>query len=242
MRRKDRLRMDIRLSARLDMVASFVRPGSRVADVGCDHGYVPIALVQRGIAERALAMDVREEPLKRAAEHIRLSGFEGRIETRLSDGVTALEAGEADTVIAAGMGGSLIVHILEGGRGLWESVGHWILSPQSEPEKVRYFLQMNGFSIEREAMVEEDGKFYVAIDAARGGMEPLSAAQALYGPCLIRAHHPVLTEYLKREEAVLTQILSGLAGRTGGSAAARRKELESRLDCVRQARQDGGIR
>ena len=227
--------MDIKLSDRLETVVSFVLPGSRVADIGTDHGYVPAALVKRGIAAHALAMDVREGPLARAKEHIVRYGLDGLIETRLSDGVSCLKPGEADTVIASGMGGELIIHILREGRPLWDTVRHWILSPQSEPEKVRVYLQENGFLIAKERMLCEDGKFYVVMDVVRGVMEPLDMAQAVYGPCLIREKDPVLSDFLKREEGVLSRILDGLEGQTGEKAAARREQLEERLACTRRA-------
>ena len=135
----------VRLSLRLKAVADFVKPGSRIADIGTDHGYVPIYLAQIGRAAGAIAMDVRQGPLERAKEHIR--EYEGwaiqhagnsrqqapcAIEARLSDGLKELRPGEADTVIMAGMGGELEIRILEQGRHMWDSVSHWILSPQSD--------------------------------------------------------------------------------------------------------------
>ena len=132
----------VRLSLRLKAVADFVKPGSRIADIGTDHGYVPIYLAQIGRAAGAIAMDVRQGPLERAKEHIR--EYEGwaiqhagnsrqqdpcAIEARLSDGLKELRPGEADTVIMAGMGGELEIRILEQGRHMWDSVSHWILSP-----------------------------------------------------------------------------------------------------------------
>lgn len=176
----------MKLSKRLEMVVSFAgreqkkagaeemrsrgEPGTaprRVADVGTDHGYVPIALVLRDPEVRVVAMDVRPGPLERARAHIREQGLEERIETRLGDGVEKLKEGEADTVIIAGMGGELVIHILEGGRRLWDAVGRWILSPQSELDKVRRYLDSHGFIITDEAMVEEDGKYYTVMEAAR---------------------------------------------------------------------------
>ena len=108
----------VKLSARLAAVAALVEPGSRVADVGTDHGYIPIYLVQTGIADRAIAMDVRSGPLERARAHVdRLPpGCRERIETRLSDGLKALSPGEADTVVIAGMGGELMIRILDEGQ------------------------------------------------------------------------------------------------------------------------------
>ncbi len=224
----------MRLSDRLELVISFVEPGSTAADVGTDHGYVPIELAARGIVPYAVAMDVREGPLSRAREHIRGRGLSERVETRLSDGVAALREGEADTVIAAGMGGELIIHILNEGRRLWESVKHWILSPQSEQARVREWLRENGFRIRREGMVCEDGKYYVVMDAVRGAMESLTDAEAEYGPCLIRDRDPVLAAWLGREEQVLDRILAGLEAQSGSGAAARRQELEKRRAMVRR--------
>ena len=83
----------MKLSDRLEMIASFVEPGNRLADIGTDHGYVPIYLVQTGRVPSALAMDVRKGPLLRAEEHIREAGLSGRIQTRLSDGLKKLAPG-----------------------------------------------------------------------------------------------------------------------------------------------------
>ncbi len=218
----------MKLSDRLELVISFVEPGGTAADVGTDHGYVPIELAGRGIVSKAVAMDVREGPLSRAREHIRERGLSDRIETRLSDGVAALRAGEADTVIAAGMGGELIIHILSEGKHLWQSVKHWILSPQSEQARVREWLGANGFRIRRESMICEDGKYYVVMDAVRGAMEGLTAAETEYGPCLLRDRDPVLRGWLQREEQVTGRILESLQGQDGGGAAARRQELEKK--------------
>ena len=97
------------LSRRLRMNASFVTPGNRLADVGTDHGYIPIALRLEGVIPSALAMDINPGPLERAKEHIRQFDLETDIHTRLSDGVQALCPGEADSVLIAGMGGALTI-------------------------------------------------------------------------------------------------------------------------------------
>ncbi len=114
------MRTEVKLSKRLERIASFVQPGSRVADIGTDHGYVPIWLVQKGVCPSALAMDVRKGPLERAEEHVEEVGLSGKIELRLSDGLAKLKAGEADTVVIAGMGGKLTCRILEQGRHVGE--------------------------------------------------------------------------------------------------------------------------
>ena len=141
----------VKLSLRLQTVAGFVRQGSRIADVGTDHGYVPVYLAQTGRIRSAIAMDVGKGPLERAREHIeeyetRSPGTGCPIEARLSDGLKELTPEDADTVIIAGMGGELMIRILDQGRHVWDSVKHWILSPQSEQYKVRAYLEMHGYS------------------------------------------------------------------------------------------------
>ena len=148
------------LSKRLTAVAALVSSGSRLADIGTDHAYVPIRLVQEGRIPGALAMDVKDGPLARAREHIREQGLEQYIQTRKSDGLAALQPGEADTVLMAGMGGLLMIRILEAGRCHWQQVPEWILQPQSKVGEVRRFVREAGFIIADEDFVEEDGKYY----------------------------------------------------------------------------------
>ena len=103
-------------------VASMVTPGNILADVGTDHGYVPIALVQQGKITKAIAMDINKGPLQRACEHIAEFQLEEYIETRLSDGVKKLKVGEVDSILIAGMGGELVIHILTDGMEVCRSV------------------------------------------------------------------------------------------------------------------------
>ena len=238
------MRTEVKLSKRLERIASFVQPGSRVADIGTDHGYVPIWLVQKGVCPSALAMDVRKGPLSRATENIALAGLADKIETRLSDGVAKLQPGEADSVVIAGMGGELIIKILENGRHMWDSVKQWVLSPQSEIFKVRRWLFENGFVIRKEDMILEDGKFYTVMDVRREKdadsegktVDPdvLSLSEdsrMLYGDYLIQTKNPVLLTYLKEEEAKLLRFIEDLSAKAGDSerAAERLSELKLQL-------------
>ena len=239
--------MEIKLSKRLERIASFVPAGSRVADVGTDHGYVPVWLTESGRCPSAIAMDVRKGPLERAAAHVRERGLEKKIDLRLSDGLKALMPGEADAIVIAGMGGELICRILDEGRHVWETWAEgrerFILSPQSEPESVRRFLEENGFALLREAMVQDAGKYYVILEAARGRMKLRGEAEYVYGPLLIRQKDPVLAEYLKKEKAAVSQILSSLRrtaeekGHTSGSdrREERIRELEGQLLMIEEA-------
>lgn len=148
------------LSKRLKAVADMVTIGNRVCDVGCDHGFVPIYLVEQGISPTVLAMDVKSGPLSAAKSHIAEYGMDNVIETRLSDGLHNYNIDESDTLICAGMGGRLMMRILSDNKRKTESFQELILQPQSEIEQFRAWLRGQGYCITAENMIEEDGKFY----------------------------------------------------------------------------------
>ena len=141
-----------KLSKRMQAVAALVRNTTCLADVGCDHGYVPIYLIQSECIGHAIAMDVNRGPLLRAEEHIREVHLEDYIETRLSDGLTALAPSEADGVVIAGMGGVLTKRILAEHPEVWKKMNNLVLQPQSEIEEVRRYIYAEGFHIEEEDM------------------------------------------------------------------------------------------
>lgn len=206
------------LSKRLYAVADMVTPGSRVADVGCDHGYVSIYLAEQGISTHVIAMDVNKGPLEKARKHIDRAGFSGQIETRLSDGIAGLKPNEADTIICAGMGGRLTIHILESGDALLSPGVEVILQPQSELFLVRAYLREQGYEVLMENMIFEDGKYYPMMKAVRREVGQISlereeSQQLLaifdkYGPMLLEHKHPVLLDYLEKSRDKYQIILS----------------------------------
>ena len=220
----------MKLSERMEAVTALLTPGNVLADVGTDHGYVPIALVERGQIPRAIAMDLREGPLAHARGNIAECGMSGLIETRLSDGVEALQPGEADSVVIAGMGGELVVHILQRGENVCKSVKELILQPQSELQKVRTYLCEHGYHITEEDMVCEDGKYYpmMRVIPKEEEVQVLSEVQALYGPVLLTKRHPVLQQFLKKEQKQLKSILAGL------KAQEKTEKIQKRIEQVQQ--------
>ena len=201
------------LSGRLQAVASMVTVGNRVCDVGCDHGFVPIYLVEQGISPMVLAMDVKQGPLSAAREHIAERGLEDVIETRLSDGLHNYNVGEADTLVCAGMGGRLMMRILSDNRDKTESFRELILQPQSEIEQFRAWLREQGYRITDENMIEEDGKFYPMMRVEKGNPitdTKLCKLEERYGPLLLKHQDKTLTAYLRREERIYTEILDNL--------------------------------
>ncbi len=225
-----------KLSRRMETVAGLCKAGNCVADVGCDHAYVSIRLLQEGRFERAVAMDVRKGPLSAAREHIAAAGLAERIECRLSDGCEALKEGEADALILAGMGGALSVSILKAGACKVKRMRQLVLQPQSEIADVRRYLWEAGSRIEAEEMLEEDGKFYSAFRAVPG--EDKDAADELflyYGKSLLEARHPVLKRFLEREQRLDRGLLETLSQTTGERAKERYREVERELTRVERA-------
>lgn len=232
------------LSKRLRAVADFVTPGLTIADIGTDHGYIPIFLVESGSAPSAVAMDINRGPLERAKAHIKEHGLEDKIITRLSDGIDALLPMEAECVVIAGMGGGLMIHILEQDPDNVRGVREWIFEPQSEPEAFRRFLWEHDFRITKENMVEEDGKFYPVIRAVKdsdtkpaknSGTKEQGAGGAQadiafrYGGLLLETRHPVLKRYLLQEKSIKESILQSLKGKDGDRILSRIRELENDL-------------
>jgi len=208
----------VKISNRLMTAAALVTQGYTLADVGTDHGYIPIYLLQQKKIPAAIAMDINEGPLERAKKHIALYGLQAYIQTRLSDGVAALKPGEVEAVLIAGMGGGLVMHILKDGEKVCQSAKELILQPQSEIEHVREFLREKGYTILAEDMVYEDGKFYPMMkvqyqgenENAQKASEVLKLSD-LYGGLLLQNRHPVLKTFLEKEKLIYTGIKENLA-------------------------------
>ena len=225
------------LSKRLQAVADLVSEGLVVADVGTDHGYIPIYLIETKKAPKAFAMDVNKGPLLRAKEHIAEHGLETRIETRLSDGVRALQKGECDCVVVAGMGGALTIKIMEEGKDIFRNLKEFVLQPQSELQKVRAYLCENAYFIVEENMVLDDGKFYPMFRVINGQSEEYHAIELCYGKLLLEQKNAVLKTFLQKEKAVKELILSNLEQSFGEHIEARRKEIQEELEGIEYALQ-----
>ena len=230
--------ISVQLSMRLRAIAGMVTKGNRLADVGCDHGYLSIWLVSEKTVPSAIAMDVRPGPLSRARENITRYGLEDYIETRLSDGLAKLEPGEGDTLVIAGMGGPLMERILKDGAKVREGFQELILQPQSDLPHFRHFLAEIGWEIVSEEMIKEDGKFYPMMKAVRnesGKKNSYTEEEAWFGPLLLRECHPVLKEYLLREAAIREKILAGLLSAPSESAKARLAEVKEEMELIKSA-------
>ena len=205
---------EVILSNRMQALTDMVTPGTVITDVGCDHGFVSVYLVQKGISPRVIAMDVRSGPLEHAREHIREYGLEDRIETRLSDGLHSLKTGEAAGMICAGMGGPLMEKILTEGREQAKEFRELILQPQSEIPHFRSFLMEEGYLLLDENIIYEEGKYYFMMkvrwlgemseDAVRAQVreswkadDATSVLTGQFGPILLSRKSPLLLNYVE---------------------------------------------
>ena len=217
------------LSKRLSAVAGEVTRGNVLADVGTDHGYIPIYLLEKGIVPRAIAMDVNQGPLDRAKEHMEEHGLAAVMETRLSNGLERLEAKEADSIVIAGMGGALMADILDRGQHVIGAGKELILQPQSEIFKVRHFLHEHGYRIEKEIILQEEGKYYFILKALPG--EEHFPEEYLYehGEYLLKNKDALMLEYLKKEIDKYQAIWENLKEKDSQAAMERRKQMKEHI-------------
>ena len=148
-----------------------VREGVVVADIGTDHAYLPSYLILKGIVPRAIACDLRKKPLLNAQESVDRYKLSDKIELRLSDGLDEVKKGEVNDVIMAGMGGTLTADIMARADWLKDPDIHLILQPMTHAEDVRKYLCENGFEILKEDVCKDEGRIYIAINAAYKGIK-----------------------------------------------------------------------
>ena len=199
------------LSDRLKAVADMITPGLPVADIGCDHAYLPIYLIREEISPYVVACDVNAGPVVRAKENVEDVDLSDKIDIRQGDGLSVLEPGEVRSVVLAGMGGKLMIRILDEGKDVLSGVSEIILEPQSDVADVRHFLQDADFRIISENMVCEDNKFYPLIKAVPGKMTWDREIYFRYGKILLREENPVLHEFLLIEKDYLSKLLTELS-------------------------------
>ena len=200
--------MHLPISERLLACAAFVNPGDRVADVGCDHGYLGIYLLERNIARSVIAADLREGPLQSARDNARAYGTEDKMELILSDGVRALPR-DFDTMVCAGMGAETMISILEGAPWLRDSRYRLILQCQFKTHLLRRYLSKTGFEL-REERVLRDGRFLytvmeVQFDPGHGELTP---GQWYIPPVMQEMPAPDFPEYFARVKKELDKIVT----------------------------------
>lgn len=164
------------------MIAERVPQGSKVADIGSDHALLPTYLAQQGIIIFAVAGEVNPGPFEAATRQVLESGLSKIIDVRSGDGLAVIEKGEVNVITIAGMGGSLMASILEAGKAKLPGVQTLILQPNVGEDHVRRWLLTNGWKLESEAILEEDGKIYEILQAHVVPQDDRDALEDLYSP------------------------------------------------------------
>lgn len=169
------------MKKRMEKIIEYCPCCGTAADIGCDHGRISAALIERGICGKVIAADISSASLQKTEVLARDKGFQNKIDTRCGDGLGVLTPGEAEAIIIAGMGSELIADIIKQGEKAARAAKSLILCPHSHPEKLRTFLIKNGYRILSESCVTEDGKFYIIIKAKSGQAEAYSAEELEMG-------------------------------------------------------------
>ncbi len=201
------------LSKRLSLIADMtgINPESTVADIGCDHGFLSIELLKRNAAKSVICADVNEGPLERAKENVKASGLLERASFVLSNGFEKINDGVADICVIAGMGGLLIVELINDSIEKVKKYKKLILSPQSDIPEVRRFLKEKDFFVFDERMIYDMGKFYTVMVVTPGSKsEDLTDTEVFFGKHLILKKDEVFFEYLNQRVRVLESIISGI--------------------------------
>ncbi|WP_332646892.1 tRNA (adenine(22)-N(1))-methyltransferase [Lysinibacillus sp. 54212] len=199
-----------KLSKRLETVASFVPTGAILADIGSDHAYLPCYLVHKGIVRHAIAGEVVKGPYESAFRQVRTEGLQEQITVRMADGLAAVKLeDQVDTVTIAGMGGPLIVSILEKNPESLTNVTRLILQPNIHAKVIREWALRNGWAILDEVILEEDEKIYEVLVLQRGEMK-LTGAEILLGQHLIAERSAIFVEKWTKEIANWQRVLASI--------------------------------
>lgn len=198
------------LKNRLMCAAEFVRNGSRIADIGTDHAFLPIWLAKNNKISYGIASDIREGPYNSAVQNIKSYDVCNIVEARLGAGLTTVKENEADDVLICGMGGELIASILNDCNYIKNSKYHLILQPMSRPEALRKYLFENGFKIDTEKCVFDSNHYYTVISAYYSGENlALSDDSYFYIGKVLSYPNKITYEYLLIQHHRLQNIIKG---------------------------------
>lgn len=232
----------MKLGERLRAIAEMVPPGSRLADIGTDHAYLPLYLVKANQIQMAIAVDVNPGPFASAYDAVARAGMSKLIDVRLGDGLRVVTPGEADVVVMAGMGGITMIQIMEEGLSVLAHLKRLVLQPMVAVAQVRRWLQSHGWRIVEETIVEDEGRLYELIAAEPGQMEASELLEV--GPVIWANRHPLLTKLLQQRIDTLHYIVRQMEKSATGHTdpkyielKATISQLEARLVCLQPVKQ-----
>lgn len=228
----------IQLSPRLRSVADLVPRNAVLADIGTDHGFLPIYLLQRDQIKYAVAADLRAGPLSKAGANAAKYGLSDRMELRLCDGLSAIHPEDADTISIAGMGGETIAQILNAAPWTKDGKHKLLLQPMTSTYDLREFLSEQGYTILLEHLNREDRRIYVTMEVAAGTCVPYSVGEKWAGRQWKGMESPIRTEYLDMMLFRAKRALEGLEKSVCPDDVPRKELLQTIVPQVEQLREE----
>jgi tRNA (adenine22-N1)-methyltransferase len=229
------------LSKRLQALVDFVPQGAKVADIGTDHGYIPINLVENAKANFVVGVDVNKGPLQSAERAVREAGLGDKINLRLGDGLQVIKPGEVDTLIIAGMGGPTMIEIFEESPEVLAKTTRLILQPMIASATLREWLVKQNWEIIDEELVFEEGRIYEIIlceplTKLEGSnlVDKYSIGQLEIGPKLLERDHPLLSKHAERVRNTYNNIIKEVSKSNSEEAQVKLKELEYKLSEIKK--------
>lgn len=207
----------------------------RVADIGTDHAYVPIYLHKKGNIEKVIACDINEKPLQKAQQNIKLHHAENKIITRLGNGLQPLQPYEVDSIVISGMGGMLMIELMEQSQYVIKTVKELILCPHLDVTAVRKYLHNIGYSIVDERMIQEYGNFYTILRAIQGQQKYDNEIEYIFGKVLLEKRDTVLKEYIISEKIRIKKIEQHLYDKQTEQSKKRLQQIEEYKRIIEEA-------
>lgn len=224
----------MQLSKRLNFIIDNLDENTTVlADIGTDHGYVPLYAIKNGLCSKAIAIDINKEPLAKARLNAILEGVGDELDFRLGSGLDPLEVGEVETVIIAGMGGNLIKGLLEENLDKVTELNYLLLLPAQNPEVLREYLYTNDYEIIDELLCEEEGIYYELFKVRKKSGESMALDPIYYefSPRLLMKKEPLMKEYLISKKKEYEKIL-GLITESTINAKERRNIIIDKISII----------
>lgn len=225
------------ISKRLKVLASYVQSDNKVGDIGTDHGYLPIYLLESKRVSAIIASDLNQGPLDNAKSEIEKSDYLEQIDLRLGSGLDPYEPGEIDTIIIAGMGGNLIKQILEKGKSHHPYLNNLILQPMKGTIKLREWLLNNGYRIQDETLLKENNIFYEVIYAVKGESQEYTQKELELGFNLLKSGDDTSIEYITNKIKKIEAIVNEISEHGGSSSHRDLERLKSRLEFYREVKE-----
>lgn len=221
------------VSKRINFIIENLDVVETLADIGTDHGYVPLLALEKGLCKKAIACDINKEPLDKAKLNAILEGIDDELDFRLGGGFEPLNVGEADQVVIAGMGGNLIRDILEEGKEKVKECSSIILVPAQNPEVLREYLYTNGYEVIKEDLCEDEGLYYEMFKVKKSEEAGVALDSIYYevSPMLLRQKHPLMKEYLQYKIEDYNKIL-GFITESTVTANKRREDIKEKINII----------